>query len=73
MSQFSKSFNINLKTLGDSSDVLLEATDLPILSDSDCSVSGVEALWKVSPDMVCAGGRDGKDSCQVGSFYIRFP
>ena len=48
--------------------MLLEATDLPILSDSDCSVSGVEVLWKVSPDMVCAGGRDGKDSCQVGSY-----
>ena len=49
-----------------SSDVLLEATDLPIISDTDCVAAGVEVDWKISPDMVCAGGEVGKDSCKVG-------
>ena len=40
-----------------SSAVLLEATDLPIISDTDCVASGVEVMWKISPDMLCAGGR----------------
>jgi len=50
-----------------SSDVLLEATDLPIISDTDCVAAGVEVEWKISPDMVCAGGEVGKDSCKGDS------
>ena len=49
-----------------SSDILLEVEDLLIISDSDCVAAGVEAEWKISPDMVCAGGQVGKDSCKVG-------
>ena len=54
-----------------SSDILLEVPDLPILSDSDCIAAGVETdEWKITPDMVCAGGQVGKDSCKVRIFWI---
>jgi hypothetical protein len=48
-----------------SSDILLEVLDLPIISDSDCIASGVEAEWKITSDMLCAGGQVGKDACKV--------
>ena len=55
-----------------SSDILLSVSDLPIISDSDCIAAGVETEWKISPDMVCAGGQVGKDSCKVGYHLIGF-
>jgi hypothetical protein len=51
------------------SDILLEVPDLLILSDSDCIEAEVETQWKITPDMLCAGGQGGKDcnllSCEL--------
>ena len=47
------------------SDILLEVPDLLIISDSDCIAAGVGAEWKITPDMLCAGGQGGKDACKV--------
>jgi trypsin len=44
---------------------LLEVTDLTIISDIDCIAAEVGVQWKVTPDMVCAGGDAGKDACKV--------
>ena len=52
------------------SDILLELPDLLILSDSDCMAAGVETDLKLVPDMVCAEGQGGKDSCKVGMDWI---
>ena len=48
-----------------SSDILLEVEELTIISDSDCIAAGVETQWKITSDMVCAGGQVGKDACKV--------
>ena len=54
-----------------SSDILLEVPDLPIISDSDCVSAGVETdEWKITSDMLCAGGQVGKDSCKVRVDWI---
>ena len=38
--------------------------NVPLLSDKECKQSNIAPYF--GPGMICAGGEEGKDSCQVG-------
>jgi len=48
---------------GTSANILQELEGLPIIPDSQCKSNFATVGMEVSPDMVCAGGEEGKDSC----------
>jgi len=60
--------------------ILQELEGLPILPDSQCQSAYAKKGYKVSSDMMCAGGEEGKDACggdsggplMVHSGYSRF-
>ena len=47
---------------GDVSDTTLHV-NVPLLSDNECKQSNIGIFMR--PGMICAGGEEGKDSCQV--------
>ena len=47
---------------GDPSDTTLHV-NVPILSHKECKQSNIGPFMR--PGMICAGGEEGKDSCQV--------
>jgi hypothetical protein len=52
----------------------LSPAQTPIVSDSVCStaMSLAAGSGAITSDMLCAGGMEGKDSCQVGSSSTRW-